>query len=655
MTIITHIILLFLSTTVAIELHVGKCPNCNFTTLHAARDHLRQYHSDDASPSINIVNIHQGAYPPLILDSMHDSFTTWQGYDAANPPIISAGVPVPASLWSPSPIKGSQIISTNYTALNITYGGGLPTNGGAIDTCDQQTLQKTELFHGDGTLHDQPILARYPNTNNNNWQFLHAVSPSKNPAGAITGFIPATKDQQRVEKWIATEEAPYVQGYWAWDWADSIASINNVTSKHGISFTAGSKGPQVKPNARYVGINLLSELDVPGEYYISNTTGMIHYIPHVPLNEWKTAPVLSTNTAALVIDNQINVTISNMIIAHALSTGLSAINVSNVMISNVNVYGHGAIGIDLNGLDSTIKDSNITDIGCKGMNVYCGDMYTMENGNCLVDNNYISRFAKYKRTYQPGIHWGGVKNMFSRNTITNGAHNCILGGGNEAKQGGVNTIFEYNTLDTCAFEASDTGAFYSCGQQATAMVNPGNIVRHSSFKNVINTGGSGVQGITIQAIYLDDQMSSWNVYNNTFKNCTTGTFVGGGRLNNISNNYYEDVGVAHHFDNRGMGWEKSGLINCTCTKAPMGGCECDPGAVKYEANGPAGAIWKKEFGVLMKTLTDVNCGTDKLGLIPCYNVVSNNMYCRTKTFCDASQSSIESWHSVAENNVEKCH
>ena len=150
-------------------------------------------------------------------------------------------------------------------------------------------------------------------------------------------------------------------------------------------------------------------------------------------------------------------------------------------------------------------------------------------------------------------------------------------------------------------------------------------------------------------------MRGWNIYNNSFINCTTGTFVGGGRLNNVSYNYYENVGTAHHFDNRGMGWQKPSFVNCSCHgKAPNNGCACDTGAITYEIEGPAGSAWKAEFGRLVGTVKDVNCGTNELGLIPCYNVVSNNQYCRTKTMCDASMSEVEAWHSSMVNNVEFC-
>jgi hypothetical protein len=69
--------------------------------------------------------------------------------------------------------------------------------------------------------------------------------------------------------------------------------------------------------------------------------------------------------------------------------------------------------------------------------------------------------------------------------VTNG----ILLGGSTALTGwhcklrantegpGANNLFEYNTLDKCSYESSDTGAFYTCGQMANAFVNRGNELR----------------------------------------------------------------------------------------------------------------------------------------------------------------------------------
>ncbi len=135
--------------------------------------------------------------------------------------------------------------------------------------------------------------------------------------------------------------------------------------------------------------------------------------------------------------------------------------------------------------------------------MHCGDLLTLTPGHCSVTGNTVTRMAQYKRTYQSGIHWGGVDNTFSANTVTDSPHNCFLGGGNEVGAvGGVGNLFEFNTLDNCAFESSDTGAFYSCGQDGTAFVNPGNVLRHSTFRNIRSTSTAGVQDIQVQAVYL---------------------------------------------------------------------------------------------------------------------------------------------------------
>ena len=41
-----------------------------------------------------------------------------------------------------------------------------------------------------------------------------------------------------------------------------------------------------------------------------------------------------------------------------------------------------------------------------------------------------------------------------------------------------------------------------------------------------NIDGTGVQGPSVQALYLDDQMSGWEVGHNRFINCMAGSFIG---------------------------------------------------------------------------------------------------------------------------------
>ena len=51
-------------------------------------------------------------------------------------------------------------------------------------------------------------------------------------------------------------------------------------------------------------------------------------------------------------------------------------------------------------------------------------------------------------------------------------------------------------------------------------------------------------------------MSGYEIYNNTFKNCYVGTFIGGERRNIVYNNHYYNCTTAVHEDNRGLTWQK---------------------------------------------------------------------------------------------------
>jgi hypothetical protein len=80
----------------------------------------------------------------------------------------------------------------------------------------------------------------------------------------------------------------------------------------------------------------------------------------------------------------------------------------------------------------------------------------------------------------------------------------------------------------------------TCGQGGRAFWSGrGSKVFGNTFRNIRNTAGTGVQGASVQALYLDDEMSGWEVYENKFINCQAGTFIGGGRDNSFHDNYCE--------------------------------------------------------------------------------------------------------------------
>jgi hypothetical protein len=118
---------------------------------------------------------------------------------------------------------------------------------------------------------------------------------------------------------------------------------------------------------------------------------------------------------------------------------------------------HGSTGIQLSGRDSGVENCEVFGVGGSGVSVTGGVVATLTPGKNFVRGCNIHHYSLWRRTYQPGIGWGGVGNTYTSNYIGHAPHNGILGGGGGGRVS-CNCIFDNNTLDTIAYECSDTGA-----------------------------------------------------------------------------------------------------------------------------------------------------------------------------------------------------
>ena len=331
-------------------------------------------------------------------------------------------------------------------------------------------------------------------------------------------------------------------------------------------------------------------------------------------------------------------------------------NVSNINITNCNINNHGNNGIDINGKNLYVANNSVTDLGCKGISVVGGNYYILTPANNLVTNNQIINFSLWKRSYMPGLFWAGVGNIYSYNYISNGPHNGILGGGNQVSPmtnlGGCNNTFEYNYIINTTFEVSDSGSFYTCGQNGMGWIGWDNKLQHNTFENIRNlvplTTPSG-DNAPIEGIYLDDQSSEWIVYNNTFINCQGGILIGGGRHNVLTYNYCVDVDICIHEDNRGMTWQPD-----PCTP-PNGDLFQGLYSVNYT------------FPPWSVTYPDIVNIPNQQPCVPVFNVIQNNQYCgnvndtigvcmvpQLNAPCANTKYEAFKWNDTVNNNVFKC-
>ncbi|MFT3702616.1 MAG: right-handed parallel beta-helix repeat-containing protein [Agriterribacter sp.] len=332
-----------------------------------------------------------------------------------------------------------------------------------------------------------------------------------------------------------------LHGYWTWDWFDEylgIQSIDTVTKEIFIRPPHSQYG--LAKEQRYYALNILEELDEPGEWYINKTNGLLYFWPPADITT-STVFVSLLNTPLITLSNTDNITIQGLNFQFSREKGIEINGGKNNLIAGCSFNNLGNIAASINGGEKNgITSSDIYDMALGGITLSGGDRKTITPAANFVTNNHIHDIGKWMRTYQSAITVSGVGNYIAHNLIHDCPHAGILLTGNEH-------IIEYNDLHDLALETGDVGAFYM-GRDWTER---GNIIRYNYFHDLM-----GPAQHDVNAVYLDDWASGATVQGNIFSNCARGIMIGGGRDNKVDNNIFVGCKIALHIDSRGLGWAK---------------------------------------------------------------------------------------------------
>ena len=397
---------------------------------------------------------------------------------------------------------------------------------------------------------------------------------------------------KRPERWVGEEDV-WLHGYWFWDWSDSFEKVDSIDIDKQLFTTAAPyHNYGYRKGQRYYAINVLAELDKPGEWYLDREAGRLYFLPPKP-NE----PTGGKRAIFSVLGGLINlkdcswVTIRDVIIENTRSTavtisGGSGNNVAGCVIRNTGSYAVRVSG----GRENSVIGCDIYNTGEGGISLNGGDRKTLAAAGHLAENNHIHHFGRIYRTYRPAIMIGGVGNRIRHNVIHEGPHNAIQLGGNDH-------LIEFNEIYRVCFETGDVGAFYM-GRDWTAR---GTVIRHNYFHDI---KGPGLHGA--MAVYLDDSASGISIVGNVFCRAGRAAFIGGGRDNLVANNIFVDCAASVHVDARGVGWMSYHV-------GPGGTLPTRLAAMPYKQS-----PWKGKYPQL------VNILKDEPGL-PKGNIVRNNI------------------------------
>ncbi|MCX7827551.1 MAG: hypothetical protein N2689_18635, partial [Verrucomicrobiae bacterium] len=86
-------------------------------------------------------------------------------------------------------------------------------------------------------------------------------------------------DGDRPARWQAESDA-WLYGYWFHDWADSYEKIASIdTAQRLITLAPPLHHYGFAKGRRYYALNLLSEIDRPGEWYLDRSRGLLYFWP----------------------------------------------------------------------------------------------------------------------------------------------------------------------------------------------------------------------------------------------------------------------------------------------------------------------------------------------------------------------------------------
>ncbi len=516
-------------------------------TLTGARDHLRTMQVAEA-----IVYVRSGDYfltEPLALTAQ-DNLKTTQGQAgsilyrpwrqekvrliAGREVTGFAPVKDAAIRTRLAPAAREHVMQADLKAQGITDFGRLQSRGFGRPTHPAAM----EVF-----FQDRPMtLARRPNTG---WLTIDQV-----PDGPNGGRF--TFKQEGPLRWAPSEDI-WVHGFWTHDWADSYERVKAIDPATRTVETHPPHGVYgYSPNHRFYFLNVLEELDEPGEWYLDRASGVLYFWPPAPVSQGRV--FVSMLDDAVTIHGGRNVTIEGFTIECMRGSAVTIRDSEKVRIAGCVIRNVGNAGVSISGGgDCRVIGCDIYETGDGGIRLSGGDTKTLTPAGHVAENNHIHHYSRWCMTYRPAVGVGGVGQQVRHNLIHDGPHNAIQLGGNDH-------VIEYNEIHDVCTESDDVGAFYA----GRSWVDRGTVIRHNFFHHIHSAAEQYRHGSRV--VYLDDAASGFAICGNVFYKAGSlcAVNIGGGRDNLVENNLFVDCKYGVLMDARGLGWAKDHI-------APGGG------------------------------------------------------------------------------------
>lgn len=445
----------------------------------------------------------EGLEAPLTIEGGGDAVlsgeTAVHGWQTVTDPAVLQKMPAAVA---------GRVLQADLRACGITDLGGPIDRTNRID------------FYSGG---ERQTLARWPDSG-----FTHAGRAMGATAlpdtwihvpGTAEGVLEYLGDRQ--ERWTA-EADPLLFGYWYWDWADKYHRLASVDpSRKIMTLDEPWSHYGYRDSCRYYGLNLLCELDAPGEYYIDRARGMIYWIAPAGAEADATTVSVFSGAAVIAAKDCKGLTLSGLAFEGGRRGAVLVQGGEKNLVRDCCFTRFGETALTFTGgRGHAVEGCLLTELGCGGIAMKGGDRRTLTGADFRVSNNIVERFSLFKRTYEPALFFHGVGLLVDHNRFRYSSSSALRLEGNEI-------TVEYNQCFNLVEESDDQGGFDSFMDYSYR----GIVLRYNHWRDIRGGMYAGAAGIR-----FDDVVSGCLVHGNIFERCGGGGWSGGGGFGGVQIN-----------------------------------------------------------------------------------------------------------------------
>lgn len=395
---------------------------------------------------------------------------------------------------------------------------------------------------------NQQNIARWPNGRDEYDQFASVVSMGGKGAGGEVGGIFTTKDF-RLMKWKDAKDA-WMVGFPANDWLYERIKIKSVdvATKQVTLANSAVYGLSMGYSHRYAIVNLLEELDMPGEWYIDHDTNILYYYPERTL-KGATFEITTLADNMIYMENVSNVNFQGIIFSQTRSNAfwfrdkMENMTISDCRFENMGRYGiyqqnstNSKVGVGTetahqfqeNGNENFhLKNNTFYNCGVSAFQLVFGSRDANIPSGSTITNNYVYDNNRVDRR-SSGMGFTGVGVEVAYNTI----HSTGYG----IQYNGADINIHHNEIYNIMNNIQDGSAIY-CGRN---FINRGNKIHHN-YVHDVKSKNPMLKSTLAPAVYLDDKDCGTEIYENIFVGADDGVLINCGMSNKVHDNIVIDA------------------------------------------------------------------------------------------------------------------